>query len=169
MSDLAALSHIYEDYERSLVGKDQREQFRLADRVWPDYREMQRQVAARFGALNGWMLSTKPFTSDAIGRTQCSWNFNYRRGLGTEWMDHAIYYRAKVPGRRLGRNIAIVGQPYDDGRHRREALDADAVEFGLRWHMPPQPFASIWYPGCTLFIVMTLPEIKVRWLPEQSA
>ena len=29
------------------------------------------------------------------------------------------------------------------------------------------PYASIWYPGWTLFIVMTLPDVEVRWLPEQ--
>jgi hypothetical protein len=28
--------------------------------------------------------------------------------------------------------------------------------------------ASIWFPGQTLFIVVTLPSVEVKWLPEQS-
>jgi hypothetical protein len=39
--------------------------------------------------------------------------------------------------------------------------------YGLRWHVPPMQRASFWYPGSTLFIVMTLPDVVVRWLPEQ--
>jgi hypothetical protein len=28
-------------------------------------------------------------------------------------------------------------------------------------------YASIWFPGSTLFYVMAKPGIEVRWLPEQ--
>jgi hypothetical protein len=109
------------------------------------------------------------FTPEAVGPAQPSWNSRYS-GLLTGWMDHAICYRAPVLGKRMGRNIAIVGQPYgrlDGDRHRQE-LDACATRYGLRWHAAPMPYASFWYPGSTLFVVMTLPDIEVQWLPEQS-
>jgi hypothetical protein len=28
--------------------------------------------------------------------------------------------------------------------------------------------ASIWFPGQTLFIVVTLPGVEVKWLPEHA-
>jgi hypothetical protein len=34
--------------------------------------------------------------------------------------------------------------------------------------VPPNARASIYYPGSTLFIVMTLPTVEVTWLPEQA-
>lgn len=127
---------------------------------------LHRQAIELFGKLNGWTRSERSFTPEAIGRPHTSWNY-HAPGLGTGWMDHAVHYRARRPGWKTARNVAIVGQPYDDGHQHRQELDACAAQYGLRWHMPPLPFVSFHYPGHTLFVVMTLPEIEVRWLPEQ--
>jgi hypothetical protein len=110
-----------------------------------------------FGKINGWKL-TKNFALCDIGRSRRTFA-SYREG----WMDHQIYYRDSAR-----RNIAIATQPY--GNHPddfRAELDRCAEEFGLRWHVPPVPRASFWYPGWTLFIVMTLPGVELKWLPEQ--
>jgi hypothetical protein len=50
----------------------------------------------------------------------------------------------------------------------REELQA-LVEQGYALHIPPAGVnASIWYPSWTLFLVLTLPNITVNWLPEQQ-
>jgi hypothetical protein len=80
--------------------------------------------------------------------------------------DHPLWFRSRE-GRRSC-NVAMVGQPYghDGPRQRAEQL---ARELGLQLQVPPAgAFASIWYPGCTLFLVFTLPSVVVRWLPEQQ-
>jgi hypothetical protein len=64
-------------------------------------------------------------------------------------------------------NVAIVGQPYEFNSFIAEEL-AELVGRGFKVTMPPQPFASVWYPAATIFLVVTLPETKVRWLPEQE-
>jgi hypothetical protein len=163
---IADIARDYEAYSQSLVGKDQCEKFRLADRFYPHFRARQREVARVFGELNGWTLAERSFTADAIGRAHTRWTGQfYSHG----WMDHAIYFRARRPDWKTARCIAIVGQPYGDiDGHRRELLDACASKLGLRWHAPPNPRASIWYPPRTLFIVMTLADVVVRWLPEQE-
>jgi hypothetical protein len=120
---LADLQRDYEAYASSLAGKTQREQFRLADEFYAPHRRRERKIAHLFGALNGWTVSRKPFTPEAIGRAHASWD-DCCPGQGTGWMDHAIYFRARVLGRRAGINVAVVGQPYNslDGYHRE--LDA---------------------------------------------
>jgi hypothetical protein len=50
---------------------------------------------------------------------------------------------------------AIVGQPYNHSDYRAEL---DALEhIGLAVHLPPDPTASIHFPGACRFIVVTLP------------
>ena len=39
---------------------------------------------------------------------------------------------------------------------------------GIELLMPPDPLASFWYPGSTLFIVLAAPGTEVQWLPEQD-
>jgi hypothetical protein len=79
------------------------------------------------------------------------------RPTASDIMD--AYYRASE------RSIALVGQPYTRAHHPE--VDAIAAQYGLRWHVPPLPSASI-HPHAMLFIVMTMPDVKVVWLPEQQ-
>jgi hypothetical protein len=151
-----------------LTPDERRRRQRILDVEGTKARRLQCEAAALFGRLNGWARAKTSFTPEALGRVHATWNCR-DPGLGTGWMDHAIHYRAPVQGKRMGRNVAIVGQPYgalDGDRHNQE-LDACATRYGLRWHAAPMPYASFWFPSATLFVVMTLPDIKVRWLPEQ--
>lgn len=67
------------------------------------------------------------------------------------WMDH--YWYAK-----RGRvSAAIITEPYHD---------IPRIE-GLQTHMPPNKFASFWFPGWTIFCVITRPGEVIKWLPEQ--
>jgi hypothetical protein len=64
------------------------------------------------------------------------------------------------------RIVALVGQPYmkaEDIPSTRTLV----AERGLSLHVPPDPFASIHYPGATLFLVVTKPETSVVFLPDQ--
>jgi RecA-family ATPase len=119
---------------------------------------------AQFAEINGWEISPDPFTPDVIGCEEPYWN---PKGC-SRWMDHALYFRGRLPGEERTRCIAIVGQPYASLDAHRNELDAVASDYGLWWHAPPKPHASIWSPGRTLFVVMTLPDVKVVWLPEQT-
>jgi hypothetical protein len=64
------------------------------------------------------------------------------------------------------KNIALIQEPYGTIEQHRDELDLVAEKFGLCWHVPPMPFASIHDPGIALFIVLTLPDVQVKWLPE---
>jgi hypothetical protein len=136
---------------------DERAQRRITDDFWRGQNERQHALAVTFGELNGWRLSRRMFMPEMIGTR--------RKSLLYAYYDHPLHYRDAA-----GLNAAIIGQPYgkwDDTRRAR--LDATAREYGLRWSVPPQPFASIWYPGSCLFIVLTKPDVEVHWLPEQIA
>jgi len=66
-------------------------------------------------------------------------------------------------------NSAIVGQPYGLAYGWREDL-IELVGNGCTLHVPPAgAYASICFPGATLFLVLTLPGVTVQWLPEQLA
>jgi hypothetical protein len=155
--DLLESQWHYNELNHSNLDRTQR---RIHDNVWREQCDKQRQVEELFGAINGWALTDAAFSPDAIGKYRSNWNLN-----DFEWIDHPIGYRDKSKRR----NAAIVGQPYADGIDSlRDELDAVANEYGLRWHAAPMQYASIWYPGWTSFIVMTLPDIKVELLPEQE-
>lgn len=161
LTPIADLQQEKRDFFHARIGQDQREKFRLGRQFWQLHLADMRALEDAFGELNGWRRSGRTFTPEALGRKKRSWDHN-NPDLGTGWMDHAIYYRV----RRM--NVAIVGQPYGGVEGHRAALGACAREHGLRWHVPPMPYASFWYPGSCIFVVMTLPEVgTVRWLPEQ--
>jgi hypothetical protein len=160
---IADLLRGLKNYERTCYDtKDARERRRLERSYCVWERDHTRAIQQSFGERNGWTRSERAFTPDAIGRAHASWE-----GCCWRWMDHFICYRARVPGHRMGRNIGIVGQPYGRIDNHCDELEACAAQYGLRWHLPPVPYASFWYPGLTLFVVMTLPDIEVSWLPEQ--
>ena len=45
---------------------------------------------------------------------------------------------------------------------------AGQPELGLAVHLPPDPLASIHYPGWTYFVVITKAGVTVKWLPDQD-
>jgi hypothetical protein len=120
-------------------------------------------AAARlFGQINDWQLCDW-FGPDRIGKApdgRRDWDAPVWCRRGEVLFDHDIYYRR-------GRlRAAVVGQPYQQSPRAREAEEAGR-RFGLVLHVPPQPTASLWYPGATLFLLLTEPDVTVRWLPEQ--
>jgi hypothetical protein len=77
--------------------------------------------------------------------------------------DHHTFFK-QCWGRQTA---AIVTEPY---------LGSDIADLvvvvrahGLVLHTPPNPLASLWYPGWTVFCVITRRDFPdVRWLPEQA-
>ncbi|SRR5258706_11791006 len=141
--------------------------------------EHRKRVIAAFAELNGWYrVSSQNFRPQDIGKQRGnSWfdgHGRYGEDRAHEYMmhesfDHGLWFRQKL-GRGHWRNIAIVGQPYDgafESKDGRPRLDAYCARHRLKWVMAPNPKASFHYPGETLFLVVTLPEVEVKWLPEQ--
>jgi hypothetical protein len=139
-----------------------------------------------FGDLNGWTVmwtgvdaiagKARPFSPADIGRPYIGGRRSHFSYSDSDWTGHMTHFYEAVPN---GRCIAVVGQPFNSEllgepyetltlEQYREDLDACAKQYGLRWHVPPMPYACINHcPGETLFIVMTLPDIEVKWLWEQ--
>ena len=124
------------------------------------------ETAARaFARLNGWGLKARPLPDlnhlglSVYARPAFDWS---RHNQDHELLDHQLWFMA---ARRI---IAAVGQPYDWEDDEIEEWRADLAGRGLVLHIPPDPLASIHYPGRTLFLVVTRPGVEVRWLPEQD-
>src|SRR5260370_506356 len=81
-----------------------------------------------FAAINGWRIG--------------------QRYSGRGWADHSIRFHKK---RHL---VAIIGQPYGGPDQFVDELNAYAREHDMCLHVPPMTYASIWFPGSTLFYVM---------------
>jgi hypothetical protein len=141
-------------------------------------RQHQARMVEMFAELNGWYrVDGMNFRPKDIGHQRGrTWLehresfFKDRDDSHTELVscsvfDHGLWFRQKLGGRRW-RNIAIVGQPY--GEWGWELLEQQCSHHGLKWLLAPNPKASFHYPGATLFLVVTLPEIDVQWLPEQT-
>jgi hypothetical protein len=125
-------------------------------------RELQRQAAQEFAALNGWRWSKRqfPIQTLAVGGTQDG--LTYPRLFDLRLFDHPVFFREIA---RPYRAAAIVGQPYGTKPDEARAI---AAKIGLELHMPPNPTASWWYPGYARFFCFTRPEVAcVRFLPEQ--
>jgi hypothetical protein len=121
------------------------------------------QVAmAAFAKLNGWQETKQHFYSlDLLGRAAMSDSLRRRHSYDFPLLDHDAWFR------RDRCYVAVAGQPY------LSAVDLAAerarlTERGLVLHVPPDPFASFNYPGWCLFLVITIPGVAVRWLPEQD-
>jgi hypothetical protein len=148
------------EHDRALIAAndDPRAQRRITNEFWDRQYARQHELAKQFGRINKWKLTTTHFGLDEFGRRQ-------PRPQRTDGgFDHALYYRDLY-----GCFAAIVNQPYG-------SLDeigwGDALaRYNLTWHVPPEPYASIWYPGFTLFEVITRTgrPSEVCWLPEQIA
>jgi len=74
--------------------------------------------------------------------------------------DHTVYLR------RYRRPAMVLAQPYETSDVER--LKTWAAERGLIISMPPNPFASFWFPGWTYCVAITAPDFgEVKWLPAQ--
>jgi hypothetical protein len=69
---------------------------------------------------------------------------------------------------RRARFVAAVGQPYPPAAGDLDLWRTHLADRGLVLHVPPDPLASIHYPGGTIFVVVTKPGVEVRFLPEQD-
>lgn len=117
-----------------------------------------------FAALNGWKADGHSyFHPDAIGRRNRKPLYSeHELGLpdDSRLFDHCINFRAD------GRNAAVLAQPY--GHVDLDACQRWAARLGLAVHLPPDPLASIHYPGWTYFVVITKAGVTVKWLPDQD-
>jgi hypothetical protein len=146
-------------------GDDKREQ-RERENLLADNKEA---AANAFAELNGWeRLSGNrySFSPGDLGKSLAAASRDDGRfpGLSSNFFDHPLYFVRRVPEKRVRICAAVVAQPYarnvhDDVELLRERFDV---------HMAPMPYASIHYPGSTLFIVVAeRGRAAVRWLPEQ--
>jgi hypothetical protein len=128
--------------------------------------ELQEFALQHFAGINGWKLTSKGFSAKYIGR-RYSADMYY---LGPpEFYDHVEHFRDVY---RRNHNAAIVMQPYRFAKTVEDCLRAARVyaeHLELGFHVPANPFASVWYPGATLFFVFTEPDRPVYWLPEQES
>jgi hypothetical protein len=115
----------------------------------------------RFGAINGWHVCGQ-FAIERLGR---SYRVDHSGKLRASWLDHPIYYKQRT-GYRYFECVAIVGQPYGNSEFDQLAAMVASGEYKI--HTPPDVAAAIHYPGAAMFIVLTRPGVRVRWLPEQQ-
>jgi hypothetical protein len=122
--------------------------------------ELKDKAAKLFGELNGWKVTGTGFTAKRLSKAHGD---DEAHGMPSGLHDHCIYYRSSV---KPFSNAAIVTQPYGDVDRERAIFDW-AAKNGLALHVAPVRKASIHFPGACLFIVLTLPGVDVKWLPEQ--
>jgi hypothetical protein len=130
-----------------------------------DERPLYRRAARLFAHINGWRWDPGfRFMPESLGKYGN--DHNYQRPY---WCDHALYFQGQAEGKRGWVNIAIAGQPYAGAESNvRPELD-DLRRRGFCIHTPPGgERASLYFPGQTLFVVVTLAGVEVRWLPEQQ-
>lgn len=126
-------------------------------------RELAGEAIKAFAKINGWRRAPDFFNLDKLGRGAPTrnnhWDDNYR---DRQLLDHPIWF---YKDRRF---VAAVGQPYPGAAGDLDRWRSHLARRGLVLHVPPDPFASIHYPGGTLFVVVTKPGVEVRFLPEQD-
>jgi hypothetical protein len=112
---------------------------------------------AAFAEINGWEPTEHDFAPEQIGHRNSHW-----RSLDHQVFDHCLFFRTKEGAK--SKNAAIITQPYN--ADAQGAAQHIAQELGLALHIPPNPQASIYWPGVTFFLAFTAPDIQIRWLPE---
>lgn len=148
--------------------------------VAPDARWAQHNAASKdhdewetllkeWGSLNGVSYSLKEFGPRKLAGEKLK-SRGYPNGALLATLEDAWGYPACDHVSWFKRNrkpAAIVTEPYGSGDSMAQ-LQRFLDELGLVSHQPPNPYASLWYPGYTLFVVITRPEFgEVLWLPEQ--
>jgi hypothetical protein len=135
----------------------------------------ERRGREAFAELNGWRLKSGDVNDIAwmIPR-ELRPDFPFGLIMAGEVLgevyDHSFACRATT---RPWKMTALVCQPYEYGHEPPDKMiplaRARAEQFGMACHIPPNRFASIYYPGKCLFLVFTKPGTEVKWLPEQLA
>jgi hypothetical protein len=155
-------------YEAGCIRYDEKVPLATRRAILSDFRrshdfgrsQLKDKAAKMFGALNGWKVAGTSFTAKRLGKAHGD---HEPHGMPPGLYDHCIYYRSSV---KPFSNAAIVTQPYGDV-DREPAIFDWAAKNELALHVAPVRKASIHFPGACLFIVLTLPGIDVKWLPEQ--
>lgn len=134
-----------------------------ARRLWRAHLDAKQAAGDAFAALNGWRMAPAFTNLDRLGRGGPTRSHHWTdNGRDRRLLDHAVwFYRAR-------RFIAAVGQPYPTAVDDLPWWRASLAERDLVLHEPPDPLASIHYPGATLFVVVTRPGVEVHFLPEQD-
>lgn len=121
-----------------------------------------KSAVAAFAAINGWRKAPAFFDLSRLGRGAPTRSHHWADHCrDRRLLDHPIWFYA------ARRYVAAVGQPYLDVADLRE-WRANLAERGFVLHVPPDPLASIHFPGSTLFVVVTKAGGAVKWLPEQD-
>jgi hypothetical protein len=160
-TDIFRIKTTLDALEALLRPRDPRQERRLGNAHY----SAQTTALDAFALLNGWKRTKRPGSNDLdlLGKGLAASHRDMwpAADLDRELMDHGHWFSA---GRRF---VAALGQPYF-ALDEIEETRADLAERGLALHVPPDPRASIHYPGATLFLVVTRPETPVTWLPEQD-
>jgi hypothetical protein len=142
-----------------------KQRFAVAAPYNSEIEKLHQEARAAFARLNGWVVVQSSSRWEHLiprerrGQDKTPWGWGHFVG-GVS--NHDFACREPESPNRI---TAVVCQPYND--HVAEA-GAAAERLGLAIHVPPDPRASIHYPGRTQFIVFTRPGVTVRWLPEQT-
>jgi hypothetical protein len=115
---------------------------------------LRKSAADAFAALNGWY-------QNHWERRYCPHDLST---AATRWCGNCV----GIPHRLTFLDykddlIAIVGQYY----HQDDELRELGEHLSLRVRTPPSRFASIYHPGARTFCLITKPDTKIKWLPEQ--
>lgn len=141
--------------ERQREGLSRREEWAAEGAHW----QAKLAAVAAFADLNGWRKAPSFFDLRLLGRGASTrldfWD------IDQPVLDHPIWFR------RDRRYVAAIGQPYPPAVSVPSWRDQLTTR-GFVLHVPPDPLASIHFPGSCLFLVITLPGVEVRWLPEQD-
>lgn len=126
----------------------------LLDR--PDFHARYLDLVNDFARLNYFTIS-RPFPLEALAARATA--------LGPSACDLPAFENLAFM-RRDGRPAAILVQPFNS-----QALDtirARATPLNLSCHVPPNPRASLWFPGVAFLVVLTHSEAEpIRWLLDQ--
>ena len=157
LDEMLNAMHVH-NHTLAAMSDDYQKQHTIGRQFWLQQRKPQLDTLAHaFGALNGWRV-THEFALCRLCSARC------HRNCGGLIVDHPLFYRDV----RTRANVAIVNQPYVSRQEfSASKMTAAWATRGLRCHVPPNAFASFWFPGWTAFIVITRPDVEVHWLPEQ--
>jgi hypothetical protein len=128
-----------------------------------EYEDLQDAAMKAFAEMNGWKRTKEGFRLEKIGHARGDDDYFYMHGGEDFYMllDHCGGFQED------GKYVALLTQPYDHvTRKDWQRWEAKHPEFEV--HVPPDPRASIYYPGFALFLVITARGQQVRWLPEQD-
>lgn len=160
---IVEIRRLHREQNKAMTGLDAGRQSVVARPYNAKIEKLQDKAKKAFAAVNGWSAaSTANWARKLIppDKRDGEWWWEWGYYVGQVISDHNFV--CKEMG--TNRVTAVVCQPYHDCL---EEAKVAAERLGLEVHTPPDPRASIWYPGHTRFYVFTRPGVTVRWLKEQ--